>query len=262
MNWLNLELTTLRSEKYIGSDPVQRATWLNLLAYCADQENGGTIQSCSEWGSRKWLGLLGVTKEEVLSDSLLWNWSGENVVVWKYPKAKESEVRQKRISGKRGGRPAKPNKDGGEKPDGLAERNHVVPLCLNGKEGNRKGIGKEPPKPPVKKEGGEVSKKYPEYQQIKDCPQLSKINRERYIQIRSGFPKSDASKVVFLACLKSGDPDNPIGRPDRFLISCFTRSPDVLKSDLPYEFGGKIIRKNTDGSQNEADLAAFQREVV
>ena len=44
MNWLNLELKTLRSTEYLGADPIQRATWINLLSFCADHENGGVIE--------------------------------------------------------------------------------------------------------------------------------------------------------------------------------------------------------------------------
>ena len=46
MNWINIETKTLRAPEYIGADPVQRATWLNLLGYCSEQENGGKLQRC------------------------------------------------------------------------------------------------------------------------------------------------------------------------------------------------------------------------
>lgn len=141
MNWLNIELTTLRSEEYLGSDPVQRATWLNLLAYCADQENGGVIKSCGEWGSRKWLQLLGVTKEETQIASDLWHWCGKSLHVWNYPKSKEIEVRRKRELGKKGGRPKKVNDTSADKPDGSRADNLEVPKCENGKE--RKGKEEE-----------------------------------------------------------------------------------------------------------------------
>jgi hypothetical protein len=146
MNWLNLELTTLRSEEYLGSDPVQRATWLNLLAYCADQENGGRIAGAEEWGSRRWLQIVGVTKEEVETVSALWRWKEGVLHVWKYPRAKEAEVRAKRVAGRRGGRPPKTK---GEKPDGIGKQKPSGLTELKGsrngigKEGNRKGIGRE-----------------------------------------------------------------------------------------------------------------------
>ena len=52
MNWLNINLATLRSPAYLGSTPVERATWLQLLAYCADQENGGCIAGAAAWKDR------------------------------------------------------------------------------------------------------------------------------------------------------------------------------------------------------------------
>ena len=142
MNWLNIELSTLRSESYLGSDPVQRATWLNLMAYCADQENGGKICGCGEWGSRRWLQLLGITKEEVRAESCLWTWVGEDVAVWNYPKAKEAEVRAKREAGKKGGRPLK-IKD--EKPDGydVLKPSGLTQLPTEQKRKGKEGKGKE-----------------------------------------------------------------------------------------------------------------------
>ena len=96
MNWLNLELTTLRSERFLGSEPVERATWLCLMAYCADQENGGVFESCGEWGDRKWMQLVGVTAKEVRAPSDLWSWDGHTLIVWGYPEKKQAEVQRLR----------------------------------------------------------------------------------------------------------------------------------------------------------------------
>lgn len=154
MNWLNLELTILRSEEYLGSDPVQRATWLNLLAYCADQENGGKITDAAEWGSRRWLQIVGVTKEEVETVSSLWAWKEGVLHVWKYPRAKEAEVRAKRVAGRKGGRPPKTK---GEKPDGTRK---TKPSGLTELKGSRNGIGigigKERNIPPKSPSGGNI----------------------------------------------------------------------------------------------------------
>ena len=103
MHWLNLELKTLHSPEYIGSDPVQRATWLALLGYCAEQENGGTIRDCSGWKDRQWQQTCGVTLEEVKGDSALWRWEDGAVVVTFYPTSQETEVQAKREGGRRGG---------------------------------------------------------------------------------------------------------------------------------------------------------------
>jgi len=137
MNWLNIELSTLRSNEYLGSDPIQRATWLNLMAYCADQENGGIITDCASWGDRKWMQLVGVSKSEVHDHCDLWVFDNDAVVVWSYPCAKEIEVRAKREAGKKGGRP---KKDGTKKPSGSdVEKPHGSDLLeRKGKEGKGK----------------------------------------------------------------------------------------------------------------------------
>ncbi len=109
MNWLNIETTTLDSEEFVGSDPINRATWLCLFRYCAGQENGGVILACKPWADRKWQQLARVTQSEVLADSTLWRWIGDDLHLWSYPCDKEAEVKQRRdrarINGQRGGRP-------------------------------------------------------------------------------------------------------------------------------------------------------------
>lgn len=104
MNWINIETKTLRSPEYIGADPIQRATWLNLLGYCSEQENGGVIDGAKDWKDRRWMQTCGVTLLEVEAESELWAWAGESLVLWNYPVTKEQEVRAKRNAGKRGGK--------------------------------------------------------------------------------------------------------------------------------------------------------------
>lgn len=145
MNWLNLELTQLRSEVYLGSEPIHRATWLNLMAYCADQENGGLITDCNEWGDRRWLQLIGVTKDEVFTESKLWKVGDDGIRLWGYPRSQEIAVQAKRKAGKGGGRPKKVNSTSADKPHGSENDNHKDMLSNNvivkegkGKEGNSK----------------------------------------------------------------------------------------------------------------------------
>ena len=149
MEWLNIHRSTLASDAFLGCDPVQRATWLCLLAYCADQENGGKIEGAETWVDRKWQQVVRITKEEANAPCLLWSWKDGTLIVWAYPIEKEQEVKRNRINGGKGGRPPKP------------ENNHLVPSGLRSgltqtvtqtepsapisaeTEGNRKGIGKE-----------------------------------------------------------------------------------------------------------------------
>lgn len=130
MDWLNIHRSTLASEEFLGCEPTHRATWLCLLAYCADQENGGTIQGADQWGDRKWQQVVRITKSEAMDVCPLWRWVGPDLVVWAYPAEKEAEVIRNRENGKRGGRPVKP------------ENNQVVTSGLTQKEPS----GSIPPK--------------------------------------------------------------------------------------------------------------------
>lgn len=103
MNWLNIEVATIRRPEYVGSDPCHRATWWNLMAFCAEQENGGVIDACGEWKCRRWQQTCGVTKDEAESACDLWTFSDGILTLWGYPVERENEVRKNRESGKRGG---------------------------------------------------------------------------------------------------------------------------------------------------------------
>lgn len=103
LTWLNIRLSALRSPEYIGSDPVARATWFNLVAYCAEQENGGRIVGAKKWKDRQWQQTCGVTLAEVDAAPHLLKWDGDDIAVWNYPAEKEAEVRIKREAGHVGG---------------------------------------------------------------------------------------------------------------------------------------------------------------
>ena len=103
MEWLNIHSSILDSPEMIGSEPVDRATWLMLMRYCAGQENGGRIASCRDWGDRKWQQVCRVTLQEIARISELWHWEEDCLVVHGYPKEKESIVVAKREAGRKGG---------------------------------------------------------------------------------------------------------------------------------------------------------------
>ncbi len=155
MNWLNLNIQTLDSENFLGSDPLDRATWLCLLRYCIGQENSGAIANCKEWADRKWQQLVRVTKKETARKCDLWEWNGETLVVWGYPTDKEDEIQQKRerakTNGAKGGRPKGTNIGTQEEP--TLVNSAKAEGERKGKEGEveRKGI---PPNP----QGGKTGK--------------------------------------------------------------------------------------------------------
>ena len=104
MNWLNIEVATIRRPEYVGADPLHRATWWNLMAFCAEQENGGVIDGCGEWKCRRWQQTCGVTKDEAESACDLWTFAGGILTLWGYPVERENEVRAKREAGSIGGK--------------------------------------------------------------------------------------------------------------------------------------------------------------
>ena len=102
MKWINIEVKTLRSAEYISADPEQRATWLTLLGYCCEQENGGIIENAENLSERFWT-LLGITRKEALNVCSLWTIRNSTIYVWDYPHKKVLEVQQRRDAGRAGG---------------------------------------------------------------------------------------------------------------------------------------------------------------
>jgi hypothetical protein len=145
MIYLNLKTSTLRAPEYIGSEPTQRGTWLNLLCYCCEQENGGTIEGCAGWKDRQWQQTAGVTLAEVREECDLWQWDGEALVVTFYPSDKEAEVQSRReagrLGGKRSGKARRRSKNEAHlEANGEAHLEGVLEAHLErkGKEGNGK----------------------------------------------------------------------------------------------------------------------------
>ena len=101
MEWVNINVATIDSAEFVGSDPVERSAWLCLLRYCCGQENGGRIAVARGWKDRQWQQLCKVTLREVQHDCRLFRWDGDDLIVWAYPLDKEREVRAKREAGRR-----------------------------------------------------------------------------------------------------------------------------------------------------------------
>jgi hypothetical protein len=146
MNWLNTPTAVIHSPQYVGSEPTQRATWWNLMVYCAEQENGGVIVGGMEWKDRRWQQTCGVTAEEVSDECDLWHRDGDDLVLWGYPKDKEDEVRAKRQGGSIGGKKRAKNAESSIRlstiPSTASSIASRTPSTeRKGMEGN--GIGKE-----------------------------------------------------------------------------------------------------------------------
>ncbi|GAA5117086.1 hypothetical protein JIN84_17955 [Luteolibacter yonseiensis] len=148
MNWININVTVLDSEEFLGAEPTERATWLCLLRYCVGQENGGRMHQAKQWKDRKWQQVVRVTSKEISTDCDLWNWEGEDLVVRFYPEEKEAEVKHLRSIGKQtseakkaaartnGAKGGRPTIQPTDKPNGTEQETHAEPI-------ERKEKGKE-----------------------------------------------------------------------------------------------------------------------
>ena len=103
MQWAKISQDMVRAPEYIGSNPSERAAWLNVLMHCAGLENGGRVVGAKQWKDRQWQQTCGVTAKEVESATKLLTWEGDDLIVWKYPKDNENDVKAKREGGRRGG---------------------------------------------------------------------------------------------------------------------------------------------------------------
>ena len=100
MEWLNIHTRTLDSPEFVGSEPVDRATWLCVLRYCIGQENGGRIEGATEWSDRQWQQIVRVTKAEIERPCALWRREGRDLSVSFYPLDKQTEIQAKREAGR------------------------------------------------------------------------------------------------------------------------------------------------------------------
>ncbi|MCD8064649.1 hypothetical protein [Akkermansia sp.] len=137
MEYMNIPTALFSSPEFIGAEPVQRATWIALLAWCCEQENGGIIEGCRSWGMRRWMQTCGVTDQEICDENELYHFDGDNLIVFGYPHEIQEtlEVKRKiaRENGKLGGRPKKThvetnigtNTETEEKPTSVSKKTYV-----------------------------------------------------------------------------------------------------------------------------------------
>jgi len=147
VNWLNLKTSVKTAPEFVGCDPVHRATWLCLMLYCAEQENGGVILGCGSWGNRRWMQTCGVTKDEILDPCDLWQIEGGDLRLWGYPVEREAQVRAERDGGRRGGKISgfmrRKTKQIEPSPEPLSEPPLQAPLQASPERKGKEGKGKE-----------------------------------------------------------------------------------------------------------------------
>ena len=156
MRWVNLPVSIVRTPEYAGADPIQRATWLNILVYSCEQENSGLIAGCADWKCRRWQQTCGVTLQEIQEESELWTWEEDGLKVAFYPLDKEAEVQAKRAAGSAGGKRSgiarRAKKKAARQPteavreaqlEAQLEADGEAHIERKGREGNSKDKGKE-----------------------------------------------------------------------------------------------------------------------
>lgn len=128
MEYMNVPTALFSSPEFIGAEPIQRATWIALLAWCCTQENGGVIEGCRTWGMRRWMQTCGVMDKEVMNGGELYHFDGDDLVVFGYPGGVQKLLERKRViareNGKLGGRP-KTNVGTEEKPTSVNSETNV-----------------------------------------------------------------------------------------------------------------------------------------
>lgn len=103
MNWINIRTEQLRSLAFATANKGAVETWLRVLAYCCEQENGGIIAGAASWSDRQWMITCGVSGDDIANAGQLICVDGESIVVSCYPSDKEKEVKKDRLNGRKGG---------------------------------------------------------------------------------------------------------------------------------------------------------------
>ncbi len=101
---MNIRTELLRKPEFASANKGAIETWLRVLAYCCEQENGGRLESAAKWNDRTWMATCGVTKAEVEDANPLLYDDAVDYFVSEYPEDKEAEVQAKRKGGKKGGK--------------------------------------------------------------------------------------------------------------------------------------------------------------
>lgn len=121
MNHLNIETSVLLSHDFLRIEPVERAIWLALLAYCVQQENGGVLKGAEGWKDFDWW-MRGIDPGTVPDSPTLWSFEDGDLHLHHYPIRNENWVKMSRAGGAKGGRPKKhakkenPEVSGKDKP--------------------------------------------------------------------------------------------------------------------------------------------------
>ena len=104
MRFFPVECATVTGTDFSCATFEQQGQWLNLLTYCAGQENGGRIEGAAELPAVFFQRSLAMSKKEFESECPLWTWDGPDLVVKFYPLQNQEKCEALRESGRKGGK--------------------------------------------------------------------------------------------------------------------------------------------------------------
>lgn len=224
MHWINLRTDVLRSEPYINTSLAGRGTWLSVLGYCYEQENGGRIPGGGAWPDRRWLQTCGVTLAEIKKAPRLLVIDGTDIVCHGYPVEKDAEMAAKR----QGGADGAAKRWARRTPDALPNGSAIpIAFASANAERERKGKGTEPQNPPPRASaepgGGESAQVLAETASLlitlcggsgkKEGRALSYEATEALTRQRGALPLSSEDLATLAAWLAlPEDPKNPFLR--------------------------------------------------
>ncbi len=104
MRYFPVECASVTGPAFSCATFEQQGQWLNLLTYCAGQENGGRIEGAAELPAVFFQRSLAMSKKEFESECPLWTWDGPDLVVKFYPLQNQEKCEALRESGRKGGK--------------------------------------------------------------------------------------------------------------------------------------------------------------
>lgn len=131
MHYISLPTSLMRNQDFLSSSAEEIAIWLQLLAYCAEEESGGIIPHADTLTDRVWYRMCGQPADIIRQCTHLLAWSddGTTLTVLHYPLAQQAQLQAQRDGGRRGAqaRQLPPSRKGGKNkasriPDRLPTR--------------------------------------------------------------------------------------------------------------------------------------------
>ena len=189
MNWININTSQSRDPRYMDSTWLERGAWLSMVAYCTERETAGVIVGAKLWSDRQWLIALGGLLTDIIRESALWSWSGDDLHLELYPHDMQATVIARREAGRKGGQATSEAKTEAVRANGNVEK---------AKQKQSKTKAKSKPKEMEGKEMEEKDKSTLSYQSaVAD-------ERERdWEKVWSAFPKRIDEKKARAVYLES-----------------------------------------------------------